>query len=207
MRRWSRVVVASGIAAAVGCSSGYSSTPEGAEGGPCYGNGTCNPGLTCGSNLCVAIDAGNAADASTKSDAADALDGSTNANDASGADGDLASVDGSMSCALMDGTYSVTVTAMDAADYDGGLCMGEVGQFTWPHDGGFGAGCVASNNGCTVTCDTTTSPQSGLTTKTHFVFAVSANGMGYTGNGTQTTTSNGNGAIFQDCIYVETGKL
>jgi hypothetical protein len=28
---------------------------EGTEGGPCYGNGTCNEGLSCASNLCVRL--------------------------------------------------------------------------------------------------------------------------------------------------------
>lgn len=29
--------------------------PPGSEGGPCYGNGTCDAGLTCASDLCVAV--------------------------------------------------------------------------------------------------------------------------------------------------------
>jgi len=37
----------------MGCASVSSSGSEGAEGGPCYPNGTCDSGLTCLSNTCV----------------------------------------------------------------------------------------------------------------------------------------------------------
>ncbi|MEO8799000.1 MAG: kelch repeat-containing protein [Polyangiaceae bacterium] len=40
-------------------SSGTSSTAAGDEGGACYGNGSCNTGLTCASNLCVRLDSGS----------------------------------------------------------------------------------------------------------------------------------------------------
>lgn len=39
------------MGAAAGC--GSSSKSAGSEGGPCYGNGSCNSGLTCLSQLCV----------------------------------------------------------------------------------------------------------------------------------------------------------
>ncbi len=42
------VVVVAGVAS--GCGGGKA---EGTAGGPCYGNGTCNPGLTCLSKLCI----------------------------------------------------------------------------------------------------------------------------------------------------------
>ena len=38
-----------------GCSDDGGEEPQGTEGGPCYGNLTCNPGLTCASNLCVRL--------------------------------------------------------------------------------------------------------------------------------------------------------
>lgn len=39
----------------VGCSSDSNEKATGTEGGPCYGNGTCDPRLTCASNLCVRL--------------------------------------------------------------------------------------------------------------------------------------------------------
>jgi Beta-propeller repeat len=41
------------VALSVSCSD--DALTPGTEGGPCYGNETCNPGLTCASNLCVAL--------------------------------------------------------------------------------------------------------------------------------------------------------
>jgi hypothetical protein len=43
--------------AATACSD-VAQTPQGEEGGHCYPNDTCNAGLTCASNLCVVVDAG-----------------------------------------------------------------------------------------------------------------------------------------------------
>lgn len=39
-------------------SCGGSTTPAGSERGPCYGNKTCDPGLTCASDVCVKIGTG-----------------------------------------------------------------------------------------------------------------------------------------------------
>jgi hypothetical protein len=48
------VLVGVGLAGACGSSSPMASTcPQGSEACPCYGNQTCNTGLTCLSNLCV----------------------------------------------------------------------------------------------------------------------------------------------------------
>jgi hypothetical protein len=41
------------VAALAGCNSGGGEAKEGSERGPCYGNGTCNDGLVCLSELCV----------------------------------------------------------------------------------------------------------------------------------------------------------
>lgn len=44
-----------GLLLGTGCGNG-DGPPEGTEGGPCYGNGTCNADLTCsGSNICVLL--------------------------------------------------------------------------------------------------------------------------------------------------------
>jgi hypothetical protein len=43
---------------AVSACSDPGQTPQGKEGGHCYPNDTCNAGLTCASNLCVLVDAG-----------------------------------------------------------------------------------------------------------------------------------------------------
>lgn len=48
---WFAVVSILAMGAAAGC--GSSSKAAGSEGGPCYGNGSCNSGLTCFSKLCV----------------------------------------------------------------------------------------------------------------------------------------------------------
>lgn len=62
------------VALLVGCGGGDSAPADGEERGPCYGNGTCNAGLTCLSDVCVrAPDAGPPADAGA-SDASPALD-------------------------------------------------------------------------------------------------------------------------------------
>jgi hypothetical protein len=42
------------LTAMSGCSDDDEEKAAGSEGGPCYGNGTCNPGLSCLSQLCVA---------------------------------------------------------------------------------------------------------------------------------------------------------
>jgi len=51
MRRLLVATIALGVAC--GSSGGGTSVPAGTEGGHCYGDGTCNPGLDCRSNLCV----------------------------------------------------------------------------------------------------------------------------------------------------------
>lgn len=59
-------------AAVCGCVGGRDPA-AGTERGPCYGNGTCNPGLSCLSDLCVVIDAGAThRDAGTDADSGDA---------------------------------------------------------------------------------------------------------------------------------------
>jgi hypothetical protein len=59
MRLTSVVVLAIGACAIFGACGGGSSGPKaGDERGACYGNGSCNAGLTCASNVCVRI-AGN----------------------------------------------------------------------------------------------------------------------------------------------------
>jgi len=52
MRVWLFVAA---LAVVFGCSGEDQGKSPGTEGGPCYGNGTCNPGLTCASNLCVSL--------------------------------------------------------------------------------------------------------------------------------------------------------
>jgi hypothetical protein len=57
------MLAASVLFVLIGCGSDTSTKPDayvadqgkaqGTEGGPCYGNGTCNAGLTCQSNICV----------------------------------------------------------------------------------------------------------------------------------------------------------
>jgi hypothetical protein len=47
-----------GLAVVVVFACSKSETPAGQEGGPCYGNGTCNDTLACRSNLCVDLGAG-----------------------------------------------------------------------------------------------------------------------------------------------------
>src|SRR6185503_7716622 len=37
------------------CGGGSGGPKAGEERGPCYGNGSCNPGLTCASNTCVNV--------------------------------------------------------------------------------------------------------------------------------------------------------
>ncbi len=65
-RRGVVIYVASTIALAlIGCGGGTSGPAEGSEGGPCYGNGTCDTGLVCGTddichkaepNLCQGVE-------------------------------------------------------------------------------------------------------------------------------------------------------
>ncbi len=50
-RVWVGVLVSSLVFG--GCGSGTSGFPAGSERGPCYGNGTCDPGLSCMSDVCV----------------------------------------------------------------------------------------------------------------------------------------------------------
>jgi hypothetical protein len=205
--RVAALVAAVALASATACSAGYTSAPEGSAGGPCYGNGTCNTGLTCASSLCVSVDAGVAVDASTN-DAASAFDGSIGRADAGGGETDGAGADGAAACELKDGTYSVTTTGMDAPDYDGGLCKGSVSSFTWPNDGGLGVGCVASDGGCTLTCDSMKAVGgSSFTTKTHVVLVIASDGSGYSANGSSVTTDNQNGNVLVDCLYTEIAKL
>ena len=52
---WTRTIaiLVLGAALLAGACGGSSSKATGTEGGPCYGNGTCNAGLSCLSQLCV----------------------------------------------------------------------------------------------------------------------------------------------------------
>ncbi len=43
----------------MGCDDGGGTIPAGSEKGPCYSNGTCNPGLVCLSDLCVDMSVNN----------------------------------------------------------------------------------------------------------------------------------------------------
>ena len=52
MRAW---ILALAVVLVCGCSDDDKDKAPGTEGGPCYGNGTCNPGLTCASKLCVSL--------------------------------------------------------------------------------------------------------------------------------------------------------
>lgn len=82
---------AAGLAIAAACSSN-SNTPSGhatgTEKGPCYGNGTCNSGLVCLSNLCVAPPDGSAGSAGQDGSAGASGSAGTGATGGSaGADG------------------------------------------------------------------------------------------------------------------------
>jgi hypothetical protein len=48
----------------IGCSTSSNEKPTGSEGGPCFANGSCNPGLACLSNLCVRTNDGATPDTS-----------------------------------------------------------------------------------------------------------------------------------------------
>ena len=70
--RWFPLLIAVLILSGCGNTSGQSNDgapdrsgtiPPGKEGGPCYGNGTCNQGLTCASNLCVRLPDASSMDA------------------------------------------------------------------------------------------------------------------------------------------------
>ena len=52
------------VTAAGACSSSTSGTPTGGLRQPCYANGTCNAGLTCASNVCVALGDGGSGSSS-----------------------------------------------------------------------------------------------------------------------------------------------
>jgi hypothetical protein len=107
----------------VSCSS--SSTPAGlgagSEKGPCYGNGTCNPGLACRSELCVSeSDAGNAAGGKAGTGGSSSVAGGANANGGatSATDGGIhvtwtlaSSTGASSSCTQFPGQMGVTLTA------------------------------------------------------------------------------------------------
>ena len=58
--RWALLAFALVVVFAVGCegNGGGNSTPAGSEGGACYGNGTCDDGLSCLSGLCVNVGGG-----------------------------------------------------------------------------------------------------------------------------------------------------
>jgi hypothetical protein len=87
------------------CTSSSSGPATGAEGGPCYGNGTCNPTLMCASNLCVSLGGDAAVDTGTTSDAAAPLDATNtaDANDATTTD----SADAGRHCADAGAAYVV----------------------------------------------------------------------------------------------------
>ena len=58
MARLRRALALSAAALVVGCGGGHGA-PDGTEGGKCFGNGTCDDGLSCDSSLCVRVgDAG-----------------------------------------------------------------------------------------------------------------------------------------------------
>jgi PKD domain len=66
------------VMTALGASAGCSKAATGSENGACYGNGTCNTGLVCLSNVCVnpgsSQDLSVAVDLSSSTDAATAAD-------------------------------------------------------------------------------------------------------------------------------------
>src|SRR5678816_3853713 len=66
------------VMTALGASAGCSKAATGSENGACYGNGTCNTGLVCLSNVCVnpgsSQDLSAAVDLSSSTDAATAAD-------------------------------------------------------------------------------------------------------------------------------------
>ena len=53
-RAWLLVILVGATVPAAAC-GGSKSCAQGTEQCPCYGNGTCNPGLTCASNTCVSL--------------------------------------------------------------------------------------------------------------------------------------------------------
>jgi hypothetical protein len=91
------------------CASDYaSSKAAGSEGGACYGNGTCDDGLTCASNVCVRLDGAalpSEGGGVTTSDAAPSAD---------------ATNDDASSSSANDATPDVRVTPIDAAGLDSG---------------------------------------------------------------------------------------
>jgi hypothetical protein len=100
----SLVVTASALVI-VCCSSGSYSEAEGAEGGPCYANNTCNAELVCASGRCVRID--QAGDAGTGGEDASSPDvaADTGGNADAGAD---AADDGATPCTPPSTTPPIT---------------------------------------------------------------------------------------------------
>ena len=52
---WTRIVTLAGAASIVACGSSPLGKASGSEGGSCYGNATCDVGLTCYSSICVRV--------------------------------------------------------------------------------------------------------------------------------------------------------
>lgn len=71
------LVVLVGVAACVGDASTQNGKTPGEEGGPCYGDGTCNKNqpLTCASNLCVRLGGDAGSDGSATNDGSTTTDG------------------------------------------------------------------------------------------------------------------------------------
>ena len=63
-------VVSAGLAGGMACSSGDDRAATGTKGGACYPNGTCNDGLSCASDLCVALGGSDDAAKTPSDDAA-----------------------------------------------------------------------------------------------------------------------------------------
>jgi hypothetical protein len=186
------------VAAAMACSSSYSSQPQGAAGGPCYPNRTCDPGLSCASNLCVVFDGGGDAGTNQGADAGVSSDDGGSPT----ADGGSSDDAGVVTCALMNGVYAVTEKASNAIDYDGGDCTDISGQLTWPADGGLlpQGTCAQSADGCKLVCKGA-STVNGTTTSYDETFTIFSDSTGFTGVSLQRTTNVDGGALVTDCRY------
>ena len=94
-------------------------TPDGSERGACYGNGTCDTGLTCLSDLCVR--SGDAGSPDAGLDAGD--EAGTDAGDADAGFADAGMSDGgdARDAAGDDAAVSDAGETLDAADGDGGM--------------------------------------------------------------------------------------
>jgi hypothetical protein len=153
-----------------------SGTPEGSEGGACYGNGTCDEGLVCLSDLCVVpaqtdagspvdsgpvadsgpapTDAGQIPDAGTEADSGGATADSGQSPDAGPADGGLS--DGGTGPTPDAGPECFTKCQCDPGEVcKDGICQAPPATCNSSNDCGRGAGdlCEANLcNGFTQTC-------------------------------------------------------